>query len=74
VLPRPNADQAVLLGDEDRLLAIVTSSDVADFLWGTTEPFILIQDVELAIRDLMWAACPAQEALTECIRASVNRT
>jgi predicted transcriptional regulator len=68
VLPALTADGAVLVGDEDQLVAVVTLSDLADFLWAETEPFVLLQDVEIAIRDLLRAACPSDDALDKCIR------
>ncbi|WP_442940059.1 hypothetical protein [Nocardioides sp. B-3] len=43
----------VLVGDETNLLAVATATDVNVFLWNATRPFVLLQDVELAIRDLM---------------------
>jgi CBS domain-containing protein len=56
-------DGAILLGDDDHLLAIATASDLAQFLWDTTQPFILVRDIELAVRDLIRYACPSQTAL-----------
>lgn len=60
-------DGAILLGDDDNLLAVATASDVARFLWETTYPFILIRDIELAIRDLMRHACPSESELQDRI-------
>lgn len=51
------AGNAVLVGDEDHLLAIVTPADVCRFLWRRTRPFVLLQDIELAVRGLMRSAC-----------------
>ncbi len=73
VLPVLAADGAVLVGDEDQLVAVVTLADVSDFLWATTEPFVLLRDVELAIRDLLRSACPTAEDLDRCIRDSGAR-
>jgi CBS domain-containing protein len=50
---------ALLVGDEDRLLAIVTPADVSRFLWHRTRPFVLLQEIELGVRDLMRSACEA---------------
>lgn len=61
VLEHLEADGAVLVGDEDRILAVATSTDITSFLWNTTRPFVLLQDIELAIRDLMRSACSADE-------------
>lgn len=62
-------DGAILLGDDDNLIAVATASDVARFLWETTYPFILIRDIELAIRDLMRCACPSESELQHRIDA-----
>ncbi|MEU7888114.1 CBS domain-containing protein [Microbispora bryophytorum] len=61
LLPHLEADQAVLVGDEDRLLAIVTATDISKFLWSRTRPFVLLQDIELGIRHLMRISCTATE-------------
>jgi CBS domain-containing protein len=63
ILGRLDRDGAVLIGDETNLLAVATTSDVINFLWEATRAFVLVQDVELAVRDLMRAACPAPEEL-----------
>lgn len=55
------ADNAVLVGDEDRLLAIVTSADVSRFMWQRTRPFVLLRDIELGVRDLMRSSCTAEQ-------------
>jgi CBS domain-containing protein len=60
-------DGAILLGDDDNLIAVATASDVARFLWETTYPFILIRDIELAVRDLMRRACRSESELQQSI-------
>jgi hypothetical protein len=50
----------LLVGDEDRLLAIVTPVDVSRFLWRRTRPFVLLQEIELGVRDLMRSSCGAE--------------
>jgi len=52
-------DGAILVGDDYNLLAIATASDMAQFLWDATRPFILVRDIELAVRDLIRYACPS---------------
>lgn len=63
-------DGAVLVGDETGLLAVATSADVTRFLWAQTHPFVLLQDIELAMRDLVRRACPDEEVLIECVLAA----
>lgn len=69
VLGFVEAGDAVLVGDEDRLLAIVTPADVSRFLWRRTRPFVLLQGIELGIRDLMRSACSA-DVLADLVVAS----
>jgi hypothetical protein len=66
VLPWIDADNAVLIGDEENLFAVVTAADVSRFLWRRTRPFVLLQDIELATRALMRSACTADE-LSSCL-------
>jgi hypothetical protein len=70
VLAFVEAGDAVLVGDEDRLLAIVTPTDVSRFLWRRTRPFVLLQDIELGVRDLMRSAC-TPDVLTGLVAASL---
>lgn len=62
-------DGAVLVGDEDQVRAVATTSDVTTFLWDATRPFVLLQDVELAVRDLMRSACSPDELHTAILNA-----
>jgi CBS domain-containing protein len=59
-------DGAVLVGDEERLLAVATAADITDFLWTATQPFVLLQDIELAVRALMRSVCDDDE-MAGCI-------
>jgi CBS domain-containing protein len=72
ILEALDRDGAVLVGDETNLLAVTTTTDVVSFLWETTQPFVLLQDIELAIRDLVRSACPSQADLAERINAAVK--
>jgi hypothetical protein len=65
------ADNAVFVGDEDRLLAVVTTADVSRFLWRRAQPFVLLRDIELGIRDLMRSSCTAKE-LADSISAALR--
>jgi CBS domain-containing protein len=65
-------DGAILVGDEDRLLAIATVSDVAQFLWDTTRPFILVRDIELAVRYLIRDACSSSTELQSRIATALQ--
>ncbi|MFI6827563.1 CBS domain-containing protein [Kribbella sp. NPDC050241] len=63
-------DNAVLVGDEQLLLAIVTAADVSRFLWQRTRPFVLVQEIELATRELMRSACSGAQ-LAQCVVAAL---
>src|SRR5205823_1518431 len=62
---------AVLVGNSNDPVAIVTTMDVLQYLYGVTSPFVVVAEVELAIRALMsWSASTAQ--LEECFKRSLN--
>ncbi len=62
---------AVLIGDEEHTLAIATASDLSAFLWEASRPFILLQDIELAVRHLMRRACTDPQELEQSIAAAL---
>ena len=70
ILARLDRDGAVLVGDETNVVAVATTADVMTFLWETTRPFVLLQDIELAVRDLIRSACPASDELARRIAAA----
>lgn len=70
ILARLDKDGAVLVGDETNLVAVATTTDVIVFLWETTRPFVLLQDIELAVRDLVRSACPSRDELARRIAAA----
>lgn len=72
ILSHLDRDGAVLVGDESNLIAVATATDVVTFLWETTRPFVLLQDIELACRDLMIVACPSSDELSQRIAAAMS--
>lgn len=46
-------DGAVLVGEPERLLAVLTPVDLIAYLYSLTRPFILVQEIELALRGLV---------------------
>jgi CBS domain-containing protein len=64
-------DGAVLVGDEENLVALATTTDVIEFFWQAARPFILLQDIELAVRDLMRIACNSTEELAARIATAL---
>lgn len=61
---------AVLVGDEERLLAVVTTADISSYLWTTTRQFMIVRDVELATRYLARRACATEEELKALVAAT----
>lgn len=58
IVPELDRDGAVLVGDPNNLLAVVTPTDVTAYLRQVTEPFVLLQEIELVLRSLVAATCP----------------
>jgi CBS domain-containing protein len=64
-------NNAVLVGDPDRLQGIVTVMDVLRYLYSVASPFVLIAEIELAIRALIPLAVDAQ-LLAHCAKVSLG--
>ncbi|MEV5766113.1 CBS domain-containing protein [Micromonospora sp. NPDC052213] len=64
-----NQKGAVLVGDEERLLAVVTAADVNSYLWTATRQFMIVRDVELATRYLAQRACATEDELRALVAA-----
>lgn len=58
---------SVLVGSPDRLLGIVTAMDILRYLYNVASPFVMIGEVELALRALMQMAFDG-ETLEACAR------
>lgn len=64
-------DGAVLVGDPDRLIAVATPTDLIQYLYSVTHPFVLIQEIELVLRGLVYAAV-AKDELSAYIRRAIS--
>jgi predicted transcriptional regulator len=60
-------NDAVLVGEPNRLQAIVTAMDILRYLYRVASPFVLISEVERALRALMQMAVD-DETLAACAR------
>lgn len=60
-------DEVAFIGLSNRLQAVITSFDAARFLHSISYPFILLSEMELALRNLIMA-CITDMQLHECIR------
>jgi len=64
-------DDAVLVGDRDNLLAILTSSDVLQALFELTNIFLVLQEIEFALRDVIGLSLSTDQFL-ECVQRSLS--
>lgn len=58
---------AVVVGEPNRLQGIVTAMDILRYLYGVASPFVLIAEIELALRALIMLAV-APETLAACAK------
>lgn len=58
---------AVLVGDPDRLQGIVTAMDILRYLYGVASPFVLIAEIELSLRALIHLSVD-QDKLVACAK------
>jgi CBS domain-containing protein len=61
----------VLVGDANRIQAIATPVDVLQHLYRIASPFVIVQVIELALRELIRASVDDPQ-LTECVRRSLS--
>jgi CBS domain-containing protein len=64
-------DGAILVGDPDQLIAVATPTDLIEYLYGLTRPFVLIQEIELVLRRLV-SATTSEVDLARYIRRAVS--
>jgi CBS domain-containing protein len=64
-------DGAILVGDPDQLIAVATPTDLIDYLYGLTRPFVLIQEIELVLRRLV-SATATEADLALYIRRAIS--
>jgi hypothetical protein len=64
-------DSVVVSGPED-LIAIVTPMDVLRYLYSVANAFVLIEEIELALRSLIRAAAPSEDLLRACIKNALS--
>lgn len=63
-------DSAVFIGEPDRLQGIVTAIDVLRYLYCVASPFVLIAEIELALRALISLAVD-DELLITCAKVTL---
>ena len=66
-------DGAVLIGDPDRLVAVATATDLVQYLYSFAHPFVMIQEIEMVLRELVRSAVPKDELPPRIRRAVSSR-
>jgi predicted transcriptional regulator len=62
---------AVLVGDPNRLQGIVTAMDILRYLYGVASPFVLIAEIELSLRALIHLSVD-QDKLVACAKTCLK--
>lgn len=60
-----DAKDSVLVGSEERLQGIITSVDVLRYFYHVANPYVMLREIELAIRELIRASA-GSETLKDC--------
>jgi CBS domain-containing protein len=68
---RIDQDGAVLVGEQDRLQGIATAMDVLRYLYGVASPFVMLAEIEMALRALISTAVDG-ELLAECAKTTLK--
>lgn len=63
---------AVLVGSEDRLLGVVTTIDALRYFYSVASPYVILREIELAIRELIRASVSVEE-FKECADKSLKK-
>jgi hypothetical protein len=64
-------DNGVLIGSPDRLQGVLTPMDFLRYLYNLASPFVMVSEIELALRALIRRAV-SQEELIECAVCSLS--
>lgn len=73
ILSQLERHDALLVDSPHGLQAVATSSDVLRYFYRVARPFILLQEIELALRNLIEICAPG-EKLTECIERALAKS
>jgi CBS domain-containing protein len=63
---------AVLVGSEEQLLAVVTSVDALKYFYSVASPYYLLRETELAVRELIRQSLSPEE-LSQCVLQSLKK-
>ena len=73
ILTQLERHDALLVDSPHGLQAVVTPSDVLRYFYKVARPFILLQEVELALRSLI-EVCAPEDRLRECIERALDKS
>jgi len=65
-----NRDDAVLVGEPNRLQGIATAMDALHYLYKVASPFVMLAEVELSLRRLI-GICVDEDELRTCVKNSL---
>lgn len=69
-----NTNEAILVSGPDDLIAILTPMDVLNYLYRVASPFVLIEEIELALRALISAATAGDGVFQTCVKTTLARS
>jgi CBS domain-containing protein len=72
VLEHLSRHDAVLVSSPHGLQAVATATDVLVYFYRVARPFVLLQEIELALRTLI-EACVSPEELNECVQRALSK-
>lgn len=67
-----NRDDAVLVGEPNRLQGIATAMDVLHYLYRVASPFVMLMEIELSLRRLI-GICVDDDELRTCIKNGLEQ-
>lgn len=68
-----NEKDCVVVSGSEELIAILTPMDALQHLYRVANAFVLIEEIELALRDLIRASATEPDDLRECIKTALSQ-
>jgi predicted transcriptional regulator len=73
VFEAADRDNGILVGSPDRLIGVLTPMDFLRYLYRVASPFVLLSEIELALRALIRAAFTEEEIAAAARRSLVSK-
>lgn len=67
-----DANDSIVVSGPDHLVAILTPMDVLRYLYSVANVFVLIEEIELALRSLIRSAAPERAIFDECVKSALS--